>query len=117
MGTLPTLQRTWRFQVNQATAAGGSGLVACQNLMWAIKESLKGNGAWTDATGAGAAAAGTFVVRSSSNGAGAFGNGDGVDRWAAAAGLVWAAPGTSHSWIVLRQTGIGATYEVCIDLG
>lgn len=114
---LPALVRTWRFQLNQASAAGGSALVSCQNLMFIIKQSLIGAGAWTDVTGAAAAAAGTFVVRSASNGAGAFGNGDGVDRWLAAAGLVWANAGTNHSWIVLRQVGIGATFELCIDLG
>lgn len=29
--------------------------------------------------------------------------------------LVWAAAGSNHSWIVLKQTAIFSTYEVCID--
>ena len=41
--------------------------------------------------------------------------GDGVDRWSADTKLVWANAGTAHSWIVLRQTGIGTTYELLIS--
>lgn len=112
MGTLPSLSKTWRFQVNAATAAGGSGLAACQNLMWAIKEALIGNGAWTDSTGAGAASSGNWTVVSSSDSVTA----DGTDRWAAATNLIWAAAGVAHSWIVLKQTGIGANFQILIDL-
>lgn len=42
---------------------------------------------------------------------------DGVNRWAATANIVFAtSAGTAHSWIVLRQTGIAAKCEICIDL-
>lgn len=116
MGTLPSLTRTWRFQVNQAIAGGGTGTATCQLLMYAIKQSLIGSGAWTDSAGAAAAAAGNFTVDYSCDSVTAGTKGDGVDRWAASTNLVWAAAGVAHSWIVLAQTGIGASFEVCIDL-
>lgn len=115
MGTLPTLTKTWRFQVNQAAAAGADGTAACQNLMFAIKQSLIGAGAWTDSAGAGAAPAGNWVVDYSCDGVTAGAKGDGTDRWTVATKLVWAAVGVAHSWIVLKQTGIGATFEMLID--
>lgn len=108
---LPTLSRTWRFQVNQAIAGGGAGLATCQNLLFAIKQSLKGAGAWTDSTGAAAAAAGNFTVDYSCDSVSAGAKGDGSDKWVAATNLVWATPPTAHSWIVLKQVGIGA-YEL-----
>ena len=111
MGTLPSLTKTWRFQVNQATAAGGSALAGCQNLLYAIKASLIGGGAWTDSAGAGAAAAGNWTVIASSDSVAA----DGTDRWAAAGNVVFAAVGVAHSWIVLQQTGVGATFQLLID--
>lgn len=117
--TLPVLARTWQFQVNQLAPALGTTLANARRLMLMIKESLKGSGAWTDSLGAAIASSGNWVVRSScdgSGGAGSFGNGDGVDRWVTDANLVWAAAGSNHSWIVLRQTGIAAVYELCIDL-
>lgn len=116
MPLLPTLSRTWRFQVNQAVAGGGTGTATCQNLMFAIKQSLIGAGAWTDSTGAGAAAAGNFVVDYSCNSVSAGAKGDGSDKWLAAANCVWANAGTAHSWIVLKQAGIGATFELLISL-
>lgn len=117
--TLPALTRTWQFQVNQVAPALGTTLANARRLMRMLKDSLKGSGAWTDSLGAAVASSGNWAVRSScdgSGGAGSFGNGDGVDRWSSDASLVWAAAGSNHSWIVLRQTGIAATYEVCIDL-
>jgi hypothetical protein len=40
--------------------------------------------------------------------------GDGVDRWATDADLVWTNAGAVCSWMVLRNSGMGATFEVCI---
>jgi hypothetical protein len=114
--SLPALTRTWQFQVNQAAAAGGTGLAACQNLMFAIKQSLKGVGAWTDSSGGAVASAGNWVVDYSCDSVSAGAKGDGVDKWAASTNLVWAASGVAHSWIVLKQTGISANFELLISL-
>lgn len=121
--SLPALTRTWQFQVNQNLPALGSLTLCCAWLMYLIKQSLVGAGAWTDSTGGAVASAGNWAVRSSCSGAGgggSFGNGDGVDRWtsggAGLTNLVWAAAGSNHSWIVLRQTGIAPTFELLIDL-
>lgn len=117
--TLPTLVRTWQFQVNQISAPQGSVLNASRHLMRMIKESFKGSGTWTDSAGAVTASTSNCTVQSScdgSGGAGSFGNSDGVDRWVADANLIWAAAASNHSWIVLRQTGVAVNYEVCIDL-
>lgn len=113
---LPALTRTWQFQVNQVVAGGGSGLATCQALMFAISQSLVGAGAWTDSAGGATASAGNWVVDYSCDSVTAGAKGDGVNRWAAAGNLVWANAGTAHSWIVLRQTGIGATFELLISL-
>lgn len=115
---IPAHVRTWQFQVNQFYQHTGTVLSTNQNLLWAIKEALKGNGSWTDKDGGAVASAGNWTVKGSSDGVGGFGNGDGVDRWAAATNLIWANPATNHSWIVLEQTGIpGAVgnLQICID--
>src|SRR5512136_2332318 len=100
--TLPTKVKTWQYNVNQDLNTLGVALTDRQRLLRTIKNSLIGFGAapWT--------------VQGSSNSVAAAM--DGVDRWAADANLVWANAGVAHSWIVLRQTGIGATFEMCIDL-
>lgn len=97
---LPTLSKTWQFNVNQALAATGTVLLTLRSVMRAFVNSLLGFGSspWT--------------CRGSSNGVTA--GMDLTNRWAADTDLVWAA-GT-RSWIVLRQTGIGSTFEICIDL-
>lgn len=114
--SVPAFLRTWQFQVDQVVAPQGATLSTNQALMFALKQSTKGVGAWTDAAGAVTASSGNWDVRSSSDGVGGFGNNDGVDRWVTGANLIWAAAGTNHSWIVLRQTGIATNFEVCIDL-
>jgi hypothetical protein len=101
--SLPTKDKTWLYNVNQD--AGGTGVVLSdnQNCMLKIKNALIGFSSvpWT--------------VWGSCNGAGVFGNNDGVDRWAAIANLVWAAAASNHSWIVLEQAGLGGA-QMCIDL-
>lgn len=53
-----------------------------------------------------------WTVQKSSNGTVA----NSSDNWTTTADLVWNNAGSAHSWIVLRQTGIGATAEILIDL-
>lgn len=99
---LPTLDKTYQYNVNQNAASLGVILDNGRQLMRMIKNSLIGFGTlpWT--------------VRYSCDGTTAGSAGDTVDRWAADANLVWS--GTTHSWIVLRQTGIATNFELCIDL-
>ena len=99
---MPTKEKTWQYNVNQLTS--GSGLALFQTLMLAIKNSLVGFGLYP------------WLVWGSSSGAGAFGNNDGVDRWATTGNLIWAGNGSNHSWIVLRQPGLDTNAALCIDL-
>jgi hypothetical protein len=101
--SLPTLDKTWQFTVNNAFKAQGTTLATAQlTVRTGIKDPLIGFGSnpWT--------------VRGSSNSVAAAM--DAVDRWAADANLVWANVGSAHSWIVLRQTGIATNFELCMDL-
>jgi hypothetical protein len=100
---LPVLSKTWQFSLNTVTAAGATALACCQNAVYAIKQALK------------AFALSPCTVWGSNSGAGAFGNADGVDRWAASTNLIWAAAGANHSWIVLNLPGMGAKTAVCFD--
>lgn len=91
----PTLTKSWGFREVEV-ARNATHTIQSQNLLYEIKQTLKlFSPAWT--------------VWGSSNGLTAFGNGDAVDRWASyTTNLVWANVGTNHSWMVLRQTGLGA---------
>lgn len=112
---LPVFIRTWQFQNGTVIAASGTALGTARNLLLAIKNAFLGAGAWTDATGAATASSGNWTVDYSCDSVTAGVPGDAVDRWAAAANLVWAAG--AHSWTVLKQTGMaGGDVYVCIDL-
>lgn len=113
--------RTWQFRVNQVNAPGASVLATNRTHMIAIVEALLGRGSWVDKDGAASAAAGNWTVWGGCDGAGNFGNNDGVNRWDTIGvldptKLVWAAAGVNHSWIVLKQTGIDTNFSICIDL-
>jgi len=99
---LPTLIKTWQFQVNNQVPAQGSSLATSRAMMRAIKNSLIGTGAWTNSANGAIAVTNPMTVAGSANGAGGFGM-DGVDRWAADANLVWAASGSPHSWFVFNH--------------
>lgn len=101
---LPSLAKTWQYSVNNTVAVGANALATNRAVLRAIKNALLAFGTlpWTvryscDSTTAGIA-------------------GDAVDRWTADTNLVWANAGTAHSWIVLQQTGITSTFQVCLDL-
>lgn len=99
---LPTLVKSWQFQVNQTVPSQGSGLATERRVIRIVKDVLK------------AFASNPWSVRGSSNGVAAAM--DSTDRWASDADIVKAASGTAHSWIVLRQTGIATNFELCIDM-
>ena len=91
---LPTLEKTWQFNVNQAY--GGIGVDADnQDLLFKIKQSLIGFGS------------GDWTVVSSSDGTTA----DLTDNWTAYTDLVFNTG--AHAWIVLANSSTGA--ELCID--
>lgn len=92
------MTKTWQFNVNNAQAAQGTPLADNKMQLLAIKNALIGFGTqpWT--------------VVSSSNSVTA----SNADNWSTVANLVWNSPGSAHSWIVLKQTGIGSNFQVLI---
>lgn len=99
---LPTLEKTWQHSVNQTVTAQGTTLNTQRRSLRTIKNLMIGF------------ATNPWTVRGSSNSTAA--GMDSVDRWSADSDLVGNTAGSAHSWIVLRQTGIGSTSEICIDL-
>lgn len=97
---LPTLDKTWQFDVNQELITTGTAAGDAQQIIFAIKNSLIGF------------ASNAWAVISSSD---AFSAGAG-DKWLAVGDLIWNTDGNPHSWMHLRQTGISANFEVVIDL-
>lgn len=98
--SLPTLEKTWQFNVNQAVTSVGVLNTDCQNTVFRIKQSLIGFGSspWT------------VVKSSNSSTTGAS------DLWVTAANLI-SVNGSPHSWIVLQQAGTtGGPTQICIDL-
>lgn len=118
---LPAHVRTWQFQPNNVIGTATATPTNERLLMIGLAGGMLGRNAWLDKDGAASASAGNWTVWGSSDGTGGFGNNDGVNRWDTAgvldpAKLIWAAAGVNHSWIVLTQTGIAGSYQVCIDL-
>lgn len=92
MSTLPTLAKTWQFDVNQEIPWQGTSALVTAQILFLLKESLRNFtlNPWT--------------VRGSSNGVTA--GFDTVDRWLSKSNITWAADGQARSWIVLQQTGL-----------
>lgn len=106
---VPSLSKTWVYTagavstLNRTRLANGVLLDDSRAILRDIKNMMVNNDAATK-----------WTVRYSCDGTTAGTAGDGVDRWDADSKLVW---GTgAHSWIVLRNTGIAATFEIVIDL-
>lgn len=115
----------WQFRVNELVCAvpavgvwppSYTAEALSQAQVWHIKESLKGSGSWTDAEGNATTPTNNWIVRSSGNGAGTFGNDDGQDHWVTPANLIANSGANPRSWIVLAQPGIATNYELCISL-
>lgn len=112
----PTKDKTWEFDLNNlviaSTASFNQAYRSASQRLFSIKEILVNNGNTTFTT--------PWVVQESSDGATAGGIGYGVgpnDKWLAYTNLDWrqdTAPGDGFSWIVLRQTGISAKFELLI---
>jgi hypothetical protein len=95
-----TLTKTWSAIRLNATSVWADSAAQRKTFWLAFKNALVASGHWT--------------VQSSSDGT-ARGDFSG-NSWVDIGDLVCALPGTAHSWIVLRNTAIGATFDVCIDL-
>ena len=103
--SLPTVQKTWQYNVNQLVTSQGSALATNRRVFRSIKDALKGfaSGAWT--------------VVGSSNGVTA--NMTGTDLWVTDADLVFSQSGgaVARSWIVLKQLGMSSSgIELLITL-
>ena len=95
---LPTLAKTWQYDVNKLYATTGTALTDYRQTLRGIKDALVSLG-WQ-------------VVRSSNGTAGGTGTGD---NWNANGDLVWNAAGSAHSWIVLKPAA-ASSFQICIDL-
>lgn len=104
----PTKDKTWEFDLNNFIIANGSiangAFASARNRLFSIKEILVNNGATTFTT--------PWVVQESSDSVTA----DASDNWVTASNLIWRDDDGSavFSWIVLRQTGISAKFELLI---
>jgi hypothetical protein len=123
--SLPTIEKTWKFNVNHSVGAGVSNKATNQQLLLDIKNMLIATGSlgtWTDATGAGVAAPAFWTVRYSSNSFNFGTPGDGIDRWQSITDVVpYNNPQENspfaHSWIVLKSTALdpGTNFQLLID--
>ena len=92
---------TWQFDINNFNRNESSPDLNNRALLFNIKQALVGFSLspWT--------------VQGSSNSSAA--GHDAVDRWTTASNVVWAANGVAHSWIDLKQTGLGSNFQMLID--
>lgn len=105
--SLPTLAKTWQFDLNQVITAQGTPLATNQKLLFTLKNNLE---AFTNGW--------SCLGSSNSSVATNMSSPDNVDRWASASNLVWGAnTSIAHSWIVLKQTNIATNFQILIDLG
>ena len=102
--SLPTLVKTYQFNVNNSTAAQGSALADNRQQLINIVNAMTGfaNNPWVVDYSCSSTTAGT--------------KGDGVNRWTTQANLVWNNAGSAHSWIVLKQNGWATGAELLISL-
>jgi hypothetical protein len=101
--SLPTLAKTWQFDINKTIAATGTIAGTNSALLLSLKNSLKGFGS------------NPATVDHSCSSTVAGSPGDGVDRWATAANIVFASAGVAHSWMVLKFAGIASNFQVLIS--
>ena len=97
--SLPDLENTWQFDVNNANTAGATFATSAAKLLYSIKAALVGftSNPWT--------------VVSSSN-ASSYGA---SDLWLSENNITFTNTAANHSWIVLKQTGMASNYQICLD--
>jgi hypothetical protein len=98
---VPTFAKTWQFNVNQNVPATGVASTTSRNALFLIKAALV------------AFASNPWLVINSVNGTGSAPIG--TDTWLTNSNIIGGAPGSNHSWIQIRQTGIATNFEMVID--
>jgi hypothetical protein len=121
--SLPTVEKTWQFTVNNAFGALGSSYDTNRHMAWDIKNLLINSGSiytWTNAAGGTITPANTWTVYYSYAQNGTIGTpGDGVDRWTTYQQVAGFQTGFGNgSWIVLRNTAIDASgnFQLMIEI-
>jgi hypothetical protein len=104
MPTLPTLQKTWSYDVNQgpytgASDSGDTGLGWIDHF-WGIKDSFKNQ-----------LSPGWSIAGSGGLGVDGLGGMDGVDRWVVPGNIRWAGS-NGPSWIVFQNNNIRTGFQV-----
>lgn len=96
--SLPALVKTYQIsKLNQTVTATGVILTTLQNVLYGIVQALTtfGSNPWVEVSSCDSTATGT-------------------GKWSAANKLIWGSG--AHSWIVLKQTGLGGTgCQICIE--
>jgi hypothetical protein len=95
-----TLAKTWSAIRLNATALWEDSANQRKTFLLAFKNALVASGHWTVQYSSDATVRPDFAG----------------DSWTDIGDLVCAVPGSNHSWIVLRNTAIGATFDLCMDL-
>ena len=95
---LPTLAKTWQYNVNNLSPSQGSALASNKRVIRLIKDAMIGF------------ASSPWTVVSSSNASVA----NSSDNWASDTDITM--DSGAHSWIVLKQTGIASNFQICFDL-
>ena len=100
--TMPVLEKTYQFSVNNSLGTFAGEQEMYQRILLLIKNTMKGFGTlpWAVVGSATTAASGM----------------DAVDRWSAYTDLTWNTSGGTHSWIVLKQTGLSSNFQLLFDL-
>ena len=99
---LPALEKTYQFNVNNLNNAAATDTENYQRLLLALKNAFIGFGTlpWT-------------VVGSSNSSVAGM---DAVDRWSTYTNLVWNTSAAARSWIVLKNTGLAANFQLLFAL-
>lgn len=100
--SLPTLSKTWQYNIN-GTGTGANNTAAMSDTYIGIKNAMIGF------------ASSPWAMRYSCGGGVAGTAGDGVDRITSTTSITYNNAGSSHSWFVLRQTGIATNFEMCME--
>ena len=99
---LPTVTKTYQYNVNNVNYAAATDTENFQRVLLALKNALIGFGTlpWT-------------VVGSSNSSTAAM---DASDRWSTFTNLVWNTSAAARSWIVLKNTGLAANFQMLLAL-
>lgn len=109
---LPALTKTYSARGNVPFQDNTTALNLARSILFSLKEHMKNTLAGGTTSGSRHANS-VWTVKYSCDGTTAGVAGDGIDRWASIANVIFANNGVAHSWFVLENTTLG--YQVCID--